>query len=207
MPASACKTRPSDLHFYFFFLMIRRPPRSTLFPYTTLFRSTGSPTDVVYTPDPNYNGSDSFAFKVNDGSLDSSTATVSLTVTPVNDAPTASASPASPTLAEEDRKSVVQGNSEDLGGRRIIKKKNTALPAHGTLTRYGTALAVGDSLRCLQSDVVYSRAPNYNGSDSFAFKVNDGSLDSSTATVSLTVTPVNDAPTASASPASPTLAE
>src|SRR3712207_7253001 len=27
---------------YFFFLMIRRPPRSTLFPYTTLFRSCGS---------------------------------------------------------------------------------------------------------------------------------------------------------------------
>src|SRR5258708_32534642 len=26
----------------FFFLMIRRPPRSTLFPYTTLFRSTGA---------------------------------------------------------------------------------------------------------------------------------------------------------------------
>src|SRR3712207_8054336 len=26
-------------HIYFFFLMIRRPPRSTLFPYTTLFRS------------------------------------------------------------------------------------------------------------------------------------------------------------------------
>src|SRR3712207_7669574 len=25
---------------YFFFLMIRRPPRSTLFPYTTLFRSS-----------------------------------------------------------------------------------------------------------------------------------------------------------------------
>src|SRR2546429_2567216 len=27
---------------FFFFLMIRRPPRSTLFPYTTLFRSPGS---------------------------------------------------------------------------------------------------------------------------------------------------------------------
>src|SRR3712207_8925462 len=27
----------------FFFLMIRRPPRSTLFPYTTLFRSEGNP--------------------------------------------------------------------------------------------------------------------------------------------------------------------
>src|SRR3712207_9409696 len=29
--------------FYFFFLMIRRPPRSTLFPYTTLFRSGHDP--------------------------------------------------------------------------------------------------------------------------------------------------------------------
>src|SRR5258707_9341570 len=27
------------VNFFFFFLMIRRPPRSTLFPYTTLFRS------------------------------------------------------------------------------------------------------------------------------------------------------------------------
>src|SRR5437588_3772389 len=33
----------SRLVFHFFFLMIRRPPRSTLFPYTTLFRS-----DQVY---------------------------------------------------------------------------------------------------------------------------------------------------------------
>src|SRR5436189_4854696 len=32
---------PSFSSFYFFFLMIRRPPRSTLFPYTTLFRSQG----------------------------------------------------------------------------------------------------------------------------------------------------------------------
>src|SRR5215469_4063994 len=32
----------SLVSFLFFFLMIRRPPRSTLFPYTTLFRSTAS---------------------------------------------------------------------------------------------------------------------------------------------------------------------
>src|SRR2546430_17170143 len=32
---------PADVLF-FFFLMIRRPPRSTLFPYTTLFRSIGA---------------------------------------------------------------------------------------------------------------------------------------------------------------------
>src|SRR6266542_6609559 len=33
----------SDLELHFFFLMIRRPPRSTLFPYTTLFRSRTRP--------------------------------------------------------------------------------------------------------------------------------------------------------------------
>src|SRR5256886_7791997 len=32
-------TARSHTQFFFFFLMIRRPPRSTLFPYTTLFRS------------------------------------------------------------------------------------------------------------------------------------------------------------------------
>src|SRR2546426_7411284 len=35
--------RASSASFLFFFLMIRRPPRSTLFPYTTLFRSWTNP--------------------------------------------------------------------------------------------------------------------------------------------------------------------
>src|SRR5260370_806454 len=47
MPPPACKKNRRwryILHagFSFFFLMIRRPPRSTLFPYTTLFRSVGA---------------------------------------------------------------------------------------------------------------------------------------------------------------------
>src|SRR5215213_11173799 len=37
MPGSS--SIKSNVSFIFFFLMIRRPPRSTLFPYTTLFRS------------------------------------------------------------------------------------------------------------------------------------------------------------------------
>src|SRR5256885_16749970 len=35
---------------FFFFLMIRRPPRSTLFPYTTLFRSPAAPADGLPRP-------------------------------------------------------------------------------------------------------------------------------------------------------------
>src|SRR3712207_7830305 len=45
--------------FVFFFLMIRRPPRSTLFPYTTLFRSNpdlaGAPVLTLDMPDINFN--------------------------------------------------------------------------------------------------------------------------------------------------------
>src|SRR6266700_6717237 len=37
------RTLPLLFYLFFFFLMIRRPPRSTLFPYTTLFRSDRSP--------------------------------------------------------------------------------------------------------------------------------------------------------------------
>jgi hypothetical protein len=60
-------------------------------------------------------------------------------------------------------------------------------PAHGTLA--GTA-----------PNLTYTPAANYNGPDSFSFKANDGTVDSSPATVSITVTPVNDAPVANAGP-------
>src|SRR5258708_11410210 len=49
-PASACLSRERN----FFFLMIRRPPRSTLFPYTTLFRSKAGDIVVVTVPLKNY---------------------------------------------------------------------------------------------------------------------------------------------------------
>src|ERR1022692_1020390 len=42
-PWSAPIERESESRPLFFFLMIRRPPRSTLFPYTTLFRSVLKP--------------------------------------------------------------------------------------------------------------------------------------------------------------------
>src|SRR2546422_7333297 len=43
--------RQSHLYFlFFFFLMIRRPPRSTLFPYTTLFRSLANAVKPVRVP-------------------------------------------------------------------------------------------------------------------------------------------------------------
>src|SRR5205807_3891233 len=52
---------------------------------------TGTAPNVTYTPNANYNGTDSFKFKINDGTVDSDEATVSITIAPVNDAPAANA--------------------------------------------------------------------------------------------------------------------
>ncbi|MEW8144030.1 MAG: Ig-like domain-containing protein, partial [Candidatus Thiodiazotropha endolucinida] len=54
---------------------------------------TGTVPDLIYTPHLNFHGIDSFTFKVNDGIFDSNTATVSITVSSVNDAPAITSSP------------------------------------------------------------------------------------------------------------------
>ena len=46
------ETRGKDMLVLFFFLMIRRPPRSTLFPYTTLFRSGLLAAQILANNDP-----------------------------------------------------------------------------------------------------------------------------------------------------------
>jgi len=46
-----------------------------------------------YTPSPDFNGDDSFTYQANDGSLSSNIATVTITVTPVNDAPSFTVGP------------------------------------------------------------------------------------------------------------------
>ncbi|MDJ0784048.1 MAG: DUF2341 domain-containing protein, partial [Desulfosarcinaceae bacterium] len=53
-----------------------------------------------YTPTADFNGIDTFTYKVNDGSTDSATRTVTITVDPVNDAPTISVTNATPTFTE-----------------------------------------------------------------------------------------------------------
>src|SRR5438067_6131309 len=142
---------------------------------------SGVAPNITYTPAANYNGADSFTFKANDGTVDSSAATVSLTVTAVNDAPLANAQTV--TTAEDTAKAIVL-MATDVDGDALTYAIVVG-PAHGALS--GTA-----------PTVTYTPAANYNGPDSFTFKANDGTLNSNVATVTLTVTPVNDAPVATA---------
>ncbi len=47
------------------------------------------PRPIGLYPNANFNGTDTFTYKANDGQLDSNVATVAITVNPTNDAPTA----------------------------------------------------------------------------------------------------------------------
>jgi hypothetical protein len=132
---------------------------------------------MTYTPTANYNGADSFTFRVNDGTTNSNTATVSITVTAVNDAPVANG--LSVTTAEDTPKAIPLNVSDPDADQ--LTYAILSGPAHGVLS--GTA-----------PNLTYTPTANYNGPDSFTFWVNDGSVNSNIAAVSITVTAVNDAP-------------
>ena len=135
----------------------------------------------TYTPDANFNGSDSFTYTAFDGIGNSNVATVNLTVTSVNDAPVAIGQSGS---TSEDSAVAVTLAGSDVDGDPLSYSV-AGVPGSGTLS--GTA-----------PNLTYTPNANFNGNDSFTFRVNDGTDDSSLATVALTVTPVNDAPTANA---------
>jgi VCBS repeat-containing protein len=137
-----------------------------------------------YTPNADFNGTDTFTYSVSDGEL-SSEATVTITVNPVNDAPVAVADAYS---VDEDATLTIDAaagllaNDTDIEGDALTATVITG-PASGTLT--------------LNADGSFSYTPNadFNGTDTFTYSVSDGTL-SSEATVTITVNPVNDAPVA-----------
>ncbi|PYK07919.1 MAG: adhesin, partial [Verrucomicrobia bacterium] len=142
---------------------------------------SGTAPNVTYTPNPNYNGNDSFTFKVNDGTVDSDVATVSITLSPVNDAPVANSDSVA---TNEDTAQAIVLTGSDID-RDSLSFSIASGAAHGTLS--GTA-----------PNLTYTPNANFNGSDSFQFKVNDGTTNSANATVSINVSPVNDPPVADA---------
>jgi len=136
----------------------------------------------TYTPDPGYSGPDSFGYEVCDPSGACAPATVTVTVTPVNDAPPAPPGDAI-TTAEDTAKSGTLPGSVDPDGDALTFG-GTDEPAHGDVT-------IEDD-----GSYTYTPDPDYNGQDSFGYEVCDPSGACAPATVTVTVTPVNDAPPA-----------
>jgi Tol biopolymer transport system component len=135
---------------------------------------------ATYTPAENYHGPDSFAFRAVDGVTASAPATVEITVAPVNDAPVAAAIART---FDEDASTAVALAGSDVDGDALSFAVVTG-PEHGTLS--GTP-----------PQLTYTPAANYNGPDSFTYTASDAGTTSAAATVTLTVRPVNDLPTAS----------
>jgi MYXO-CTERM domain-containing protein len=141
---------------------------------------TGTPPNLTYTPAPAYSGPDSFTFTVSDGVATSAPGTISISVEPVNHAPVATSQ--SITL-EEDTPVNITLSATDADGDTLTF--TITPPGHGTLT--GTP-----------PNLTYTPARDYFGPDGFTFTVTDGVATSAPATVSLTITSVNDTPAAQA---------
>ena len=140
--------------------------------------------NVVYTPDPDFSGTDTFTYQVCDPGLACDTATVTVTVTPVNDPPVAVDDTAT-TVEDTPVDVVVLANDSDPEGDPLTVTSIVTVPANGT------AVINGDGT------ITYTPDPNFSGVDAFQYEISDGNGGTDTAWVSfILVTPINDDPVA-----------
>ena len=129
--------------------------------------------NLIYTPNANYHGEDSFSFVVNDGEEDSEAAVINISISAVNDAP--SAEPISLSVNQDESKEVT------LTGQDVeeseLNYQITSSPNHGVLS--------GDA-----PNLTYTPNTNFQGEDNFSYVTNDGELDSLPSMVNINVVPV-----------------
>ncbi|HCG5094129.1 TPA: tandem-95 repeat protein [Vibrio parahaemolyticus] len=133
---------------------------------------------VTYTPNDNYHGTDSFTYIVTSGGVSEST-TVSVDVTPVNDAPVAKDDIA--TTQEDTAVTIdVLPNDTDVDGDKLSIQSATVPEAQG-------------KVEIVDGKLVFTPAENFNGDAEITYTITDGQL-TDEAKVTVTVNPVNDAP-------------
>lgn len=134
----------------------------------------------TYTPfnNSNFNGVDSFKYFVTDGNGGDATGTVTITINPVNDDPKAN--------------NLSVSGSEDT----VISGQVTATDVDGDVLTYGldTGPSFGSVVVNGNGAFAYTPDADFNGTDSFVYAADDGNGGVDTATVSITVTSVVDAP-------------
>ena len=135
-----------------------------------------------YTPNANFNSSDSFTYAANDGVSNSNTATVTITVNPINDAPVANNDSAT---TNEDTAVVIDvlANDTDVDPTDTLSVQSVTEGANGSVANNGDS-------------VTYTPGLGFVGDDTFSYTVSDGNAGTDTATVSVTVTEFNNPPVA-----------
>ena len=142
---------------------------------------------VTYTPAANYYGPDSFTYTITDPTSLTSSATVNVAITNANDAP----------VAVNDTKTI----TEDSGSNSIDVLANdfdvdNQPVSNAVLTVIAVGAAGHGSTAFMSGGVAYSPASNYYGPDSLTYTITDPTGLQSSATVNITVTNANDAPSA-----------
>ena len=142
---------------------------------------------ISYVPDANWQGAETLTYYMEDKEHQVSSASITLNITPVNDPPQA-VNDAGTTSEDTPVTLTVLDNDADIdftneGDVHSIVSAND--PAHGTVS------VAGDSL-----SLTYTPDANWNGEDQFTYEMKDSGDATSTATVTITVNAVNDAPEA-----------
>jgi len=139
---------------------------------------------VTYTPASGYSGADSFTFRANDGTADSSPATVSITVQGGGNTPPVAADVSASGLPGQP---LVVG----LSGTDVETCELTfaivAGPSSGALSSIAGGACVSGTPNDDTAHVTYTPQPGFTGSDSFTYSVTDGGGASATAVASLTI--------------------
>jgi len=147
--------------------------------------ATPSAGNVVYAPNANFNGTDTINYTVSDGNGGTDTAIVTVTVTAITDPPTA---------VNDQPPAIAEGGA--INGTFNVLSNDTN-PETTPLTAVLAAPPTNASAFQLNADgtFLYTHNGSETISDAFTYRANNGVNSDNVATVTITVTPVNDAPT------------
>jgi hypothetical protein len=158
--------------------IVDQPDHGTL----VLVGEPGS-SEYKYTPDPDFVGTDSYAFKANDGRADSSVATQTLTIHEAdwNNVPVCTQY--QPITTEGNQTIWMYPYCSDEQGDRLTYEIVDA-PAHGT----AKVVTENEGSSWSWTSIRYTPETDYEGTDSFSFVADDGRGESAKMTIQLTLT-------------------
>lgn len=149
--------------------------------------------NITYTPALNYNGSDSYRYLLCDKDGDCASATVTITITPVNDPPNALDDSASTQVNVAVSVPVLANDSDIDSDSIFLQSFDGASAQGGDLSRIdnGTPSDLSDDL------ISYTPPVNFSGTDTFSYQVSDGAASAGAQVTVDVVGAANNSPTAS----------